>query len=352
MFKNKLNFRLLNILILILVLYIGATTVELWSGVVGTVFNLIVPFIVAFCIAYALSPLVRYLEEKGVRKQLAVAIIVISILALIIVIISMTLPLIYEQLVVLSGMLGELIQDLSKRFDINLGDVGTSLSASLNNFIGTIGQVVSSGTIDFLGKSVGYLTQGIITLILSIYFLFDMSKYRNAVSLVTRRSTRKTYRYLKQLDGELTQYLKGLFINSIIMFVEYTLLFFIIGHPNWLLLGILAGLTTVIPYFGGLFTNLIAVLTATVVSTPLFIATIVICAIFPQIDGYVISPRVYGKTNNINPILAIVAVSIGGSLAGFIGIIISLPIVIILSHTFKFFKEDIKEGMSKVKQSI
>jgi len=87
----------------------------------------------------------------------------------------------------------------------------------------------------------------------------------------------------------------------IIQLFEYSLLFFIVGHPNWLILGILACLTTIIPYFGGVLTNIIAILTATVISTPLTIATIVICLIFPQLDGYVISPHVYGKTNDINP---------------------------------------------------
>ncbi len=352
MLKNKINFRLLNILILLLVLYIGASTIEIWGGVVATILGLILPFVVAFSIAYALSPITNYLEEKGVRKQLSVAIVTMSVLSLIVVIISITLPLIYDQLIVFSGVVAEVIQDFSGRFDINLGELGDSFSSGLNDFILSMGQIVSTGTIDFLGKSVGYVTQGIIVLILSVYFLYDMEKYRNFVSIFSKKTSYRSFRYIKQLDKELTNYIKGLFINTIIQFIEYTLLFFIIGHPNWLLLGILASVTTVIPYFGGLFTNLIAIITASVVSTPLFIATIIICAIFPQLDGYVISPKVYGKTNNINPILAIVAVSIGGTLAGFIGIIVSLPIVIVLSHTFKFFKEDIKDGMLKVKKSI
>ena len=61
----------------------------------------------------------------------------------------------------------------------------------------------------------------------------------------------------------------------IIQFFEYSILFFVVGHPNWLILGILACITTVIPYFGGLITNIIAIVLASVVSTKLVILTIV-----------------------------------------------------------------------------
>jgi predicted PurR-regulated permease PerM len=154
------------------------------------------------------------------------------------------------------------------------------------------------------------------------------------------------------MDAEITNYLKGLGIFMVIQLVEYSLLFFIIGHPNWLILGVLACITTVIPYFGGLITNIIAIILASVVSLPLVIATTIICLIFPQLDGYVISPKVYGKTNNVNPLITIMAVSIGGTVAGVTGIIVALPIYLLIRETYNFFKKDLKEGIDKVKESM
>ena len=135
----------------------------------------------------------------------------------------------------------------------------------------------------------------------------------------------------------------------VIQLFEYCFLFFIVGHPNWLLLGILASITTVIPYFGGLITNIIAVILASVVSTPVFIATLVICLVFPNIDGYVISPRVYGKTNNINPLWTIFSVFVGGALFGFFGILIALPAYIVINRTYHFFEDDIKDKIDDIK---
>ena len=154
------------------------------------------------------------------------------------------------------------------------------------------------------------------------------------------------------MDVEITNYLKGLEIFMVIQLFEYSILFLIIGHPNWLILGLLACLTTVIPYFGGLITNLIAIVLASVVSFPLVIATTVICLIFPQLDGYLISPKVYGKTNNVNPLITIMAVSIGGTVAGMVGIIAALPCYLLIRTTYLFFKNDLKKGMNMVKETI
>jgi predicted PurR-regulated permease PerM len=154
------------------------------------------------------------------------------------------------------------------------------------------------------------------------------------------------------MDNEILNYLKGLETFMFIQLVEYSLLFLLVGHPNWMILGILACVTTVIPYFGGLITNIIAIILASVVSTKLLILTIIICLIFPQVDGYFISPKVYGKTNNVNPLVTIMVVSIGGSLFGVPGIIVALPIYLVLRTTYHFFKDDLQKGMGIVKKNI
>ncbi len=352
MFKDRINYRLVNILILMLVLYLGVSTVGVWGGIVGYIIGLVFPFILAFAIAYALHPFVKFLERKGVRKQIAVLLVVVAILLLVVGIVSITLPLVYDQLILFSKMIIEVLQDVSSKFDINLGEFQVAISDMLNNTIQGLGKLVSDGTVDILGKSINILSQTIIVFIVSIYFLADMDKIRAGIKLFLKRLKNRSFDYVKSLDDEIGQYLKGLALFMVIQLIEYCLVFFLVGHPNWLLLGILACVTTIIPYFGGLITNIIAVITASVVSTPVFVGTLIICLIFPQIDGYIISPKIYGKTNNINPLWTIFAVMIGGSLGGMLGIIIALPVFILLNCTYHFFKKDIKQGIGKVKKTI
>ena len=162
----------------------------------------------------------------------------------------------------------------------------------------------------------------------------------------------RTYNYVKRIDHEVSQYFVGLEKFMIVQFFEYTIVFFLIGHPYYLLLGTLCSVTTVIPYFGGIFSNIIACVTAFFVSTKLFILTLIVAFIFPNIDGYVISPRIYGKTNNVPTLLTIFAAYAGGKLFGFIGIVIALPLTIVLLSTYRFYEDDISQKIEDVKNKI
>lgn len=352
MFKDRLNFKLLNILIFGALVFLILITSNYWIGVLDKIIAIVAPFLMAFAISYALYPLVKKLKDKGIKNGIAVAIITILIVLVVVAIIAITIPLLYDQLILLSKMVAEVLGDISSRFEINLGEFQTSITGIFDGLIQTVGKYVSDGTFELVNKSVGFLSSAIVVFILSIYFLSDMSKIRNEVKKLLKANKKKKKRldYITSLDRELGQYLYGLAIFIAIHLVEYSLLFWIVGHPNWLLLGILAALTTVIPYFGGIITNTIAIVLASVVSTPVFIATIVICMIFPQIDGYIISPRLYGKTNNINPIVSIFAVIAGGSLFGIVGIMLSLPVYIVINCTFKFYKDEITDKIEGIKE--
>ncbi len=351
MFKNKLNYKIINLAALMLLLYIGITNIGIWWDIFVKCIKVLAPFIVGFAFAYALTPLVRFLDKKLPRWAALLIVILGSVLVLF-GIIAITLPLLYDQLRLLIKMLIEVFNNFSDKFNVNIGSFEIKVTDYLNEILKSIGNVTSSTTMDILGKSFDFIGKFIVGFVGFIYFLMDMNKIRSRVKELLLSINKRSFKYIKCMDEEITNYLKGLGIFMVIQLVEYSLLFFIIGHPNWLILGVLACITTVIPYFGGLITNIIAIILASVVSLPLVIATTIICLIFPQLDGYVISPKVYGKTNNVNPLITIMAVSIGGTIAGVTGIIVALPIYLLIRETYHFFKKDLKEGIDKVKESI
>ena len=65
MFKDKLNYKLLNILILAAIVYIGILTSNLWLGAIKKIISILIPFVVAFAIAYSFYPIVKKLKKKG-----------------------------------------------------------------------------------------------------------------------------------------------------------------------------------------------------------------------------------------------------------------------------------------------
>lgn len=352
MFNNKINYGIVNLAALMLLLYIGVSNVGLWMGILGKCISVLGPFIVAFVFAYAFTPLVRWLDRKGLSKSLAITVVVIALVVILGGIIALTLPLLYDQLKLLAKTVVEVMQNFDTKFNINLGTYEIKITDYLNDILKSVGAVASSSTMDIINKSLGFIGKVVVGFVGFIYFLIYMENIRSTLRDLLKASNKKMFNYIKLMDTEITNYLKGLEIFMAIQLFEYSLLFLIVGHPNWLILGILACITTIIPYFGGLITNIIAIILASVISPKLFILTIIICLIFPQLDGYIISPRVYGHTNKVNPLITIMAVSIGGTLAGPVGIIVALPCYLLLRTTYNFFKKDLKKGMVKVKETI
>ena len=348
--KNKLNYKLINTLLIILIISLLYWISGLWLGIAGKVITILLPFILGFAVAYALYPIQKKLEDAGIAKWLAVFIIYFILIGSIILIGIIIVPMFYDQVVLFLSNISAVITDISSKYELDLGIIQTSLSDISSDLLKEFGSHISNGAITVVNTSINVFTNLIVVMIVSVYFLYDMTNIRKKVKQKLKKKKNRSYAYVKRLDNEVSNYFIGLLKNIIIQFFEYTIIFFLIGHPNWLILGILAAVTTIIPYFGGLIINILALIIASVISTKLFILTVIVCIICPNIDGYIIGPKVYGKTNQLHPLINIFAVFAGGILAGFWGIVISLPIAIIIIATYKFFKEDIDNKLTVIKE--
>ena len=263
--KEHINYKLVNILLVLLIFYLVLLTSGYWWGFIRKIFSIMMPFIIAFIFAYILRPFVKKLEDKGVRRPIALLSVVLIVLLIVIGLVGITVPVVYDQLISFTKTVNDVINNFNGKFDIELGEFEATIMETLNTLVKDFGTYISTGTIDILGKSVNFLTNLMIIFIVGIYLLVDMEKIRSFIKKFLRKRSKKAYRYLKQLDVEIGNYLHGLAIFMIIQFFEYSILFRLVGHPNWLLLGLLACFTTVIPYFGGIITNIIAVITATAI---------------------------------------------------------------------------------------
>ena len=214
-----------------------------------------------------------------------------------------------------------------------------------------VGKYVSNGAINIINISLGFITNVFLCLTSAIYFLIDMDSIRKETKKYLKRKSYKTFRYVRTLDDEMKNYLSGFVKLMFISLFEYAIVYKIIGHPNALLLGFLAMITQLIPYFGGIITNIVAAITAIVVSPMLLIKTVITFCILSIIDGNVIGPLVYGKTNNVKPVVVIISITAGGILFGVTGIIASFPVAIILIATYKFYKEDINDKIEDIKDN-
>lgn len=350
MLKNKLDYKLLNCALILVIIYLIYKTGNLWLGIIGKFWELSFPFLLAFAIAYALYPIVSYLKNKGIPKILSIILIVIILFALIVVVGVIAFPLLFNQLSSLFNSIVYFISELEFDSAINISGFETTLSKSFDSIIGELGNYVSNGAINVIGVSLSYLSTLLISFAAAMYFLADMENIRRRFKNFLYRKNRRLCRYVSLLDKEMRSYLSGFVKIMIISLFEYSIVYTIIGHPNAILLGCLAMVAQLIPYFGGICNNVIAAVTAFVISPSLFIKTIIAFVVLSSIDGYVINPLVYGKTNKVHPLIVIMSVFVGGALFGILGIVISLPVAIILLSTYKFFKEDLKEKIEDFKE--
>jgi len=348
MIDRKLNYKLLNVLLILGICFLFYNTLGLWQFVIDKTIAIVSPFIVSFAVAYALYPILVKFQAKGMRKSLALILILVCIIGFLIILISLLIPIIIEQVGALSNMFLSFIQDMSNRYNIDLHYIQDNLM-DINGLVNNYGKSIGDFSFSFISKSIDFLSKFVICFITSIYFLVDMDRLRLRLKKWILRKNKRTYSYLKRLDHEVSQYFVGLEKYILIQFIEYTIIFFVIGHPYYLLLGVLCSITTIIPYFGGIFSNIIACITAFFINTKLFILTLIVAFICPNIDGYIISPRVYGKTNNIPTLLTIFAVFAGGILYGVVGIVIALPVAIILLATYRFYEDDISDKLEEIK---
>lgn len=352
MIKNRINFKLVNAVLFILAIFLIYQSSDLWIGIIKLIFNILLPFLIAFVIAYAFYPVVKKLIDKNIPKSLAILLVVGGVFALISIIIALITPTIMSQLTSLFNGIISFLKELSVEYNVNFKDIQNTLSVSFNDTLEKLGTYISNGALSFIGISIDYISKIFIVLASFVYFLADMDKIRKFIKEYLSHKSKKIYNYVLTLDDEMRRYIVGFMKIVIISFFEYSLVYTLIGHPNALMLGTLAALGNLIPYFGGIITNIIAAITAFVISPSLFIKTCIVFIIFSAVDGYIINPFVYGKTNKVHPLVVIISVFAGGILFGVLGIVISLPCAIIIITTFKYFKKDILKINKKRKYKI
>lgn len=325
MIKNKLDLKLINALLIAIICYLIYQTKTLWLDILNKIISILIPLIISFSLAYAIYPIINYLNKYKIPKAFGIFLVLILILIILSIIIILLIPILSSQI---GGLLDYVILFIE---NINLEN------NLLVQIITELTQNLSSNIYKTINISISVITNLSVILILSVYFLIYMEKIRINFKKILSLNI---YNYFKMLDIEMTKYISGFLKIVVISFFEYGFTYFIIGHPNALLLGFLSAISNFIPYFGGLIVQIIAVITALVISETLGLKIFLITLILGLIDSYIINPFVYGKTNELHPLIVIISVFIFGILFGFIGIIISIPLTIIIINTIKFYKEN------------
>ena len=146
-----------------------------------------------------------------------------------------------------------------------------------------------------------------------------------------RDKSENIFEYVAKTNDIFTQYIYCKLLEALIMTLFSTLALTILGIRYSLILGIVIGIFSIIPYFGSIISTVISVI-ITIFSTGIFPAiwTCAALLVLEQIDGNFIGPKIIGDKLNMRPLWVIFAVTVGGGLFGMIGLLLSVPVLMVI----------------------
>lgn len=326
------------LIILLLLSFLGPVYATALNSVIGMGTNVFV----AAGLAYVSFPVVAFLRSKGLPGFAASFITLLLASSLIIIIVALILPLVYQQ--ILKAI--EVFQNSSSsvgwvRSNPEFKRIVDLFGPYFDKFGESALDFVAGSTQNIIASSTRFFGTIIIISCLYVYILFDSVKIREGIKNKLGRGT-KAFLFFKKLDKDLIKYLRGLLIIIVITVFEYGIIYYWIGHPDWMTLAALCAFSNLIPYFGGIIVNIIALLTAVFVSQELFLKVLVCVIVLPTIEGNILNPMVHKKTSKISPIVLLPALFISGSLFGFLGIVLSIPAIITYKVFMEFYRNDVK----------
>ncbi|MEH7522525.1 AI-2E family transporter, partial [Bacillus sp. JJ1503] len=166
---------------------------------------------------------------------------------------------------------------------------------------------------------------------ISFYMIKDYDLMKRTLWYLTPRKWRQEgILFLRDIDKSLGGYIRGQIIVCVAIGAISALLFWFVGMKYPLLLGLIIGLTNVIPYFGAFVGAIPAVIIAFAISIKMVIISVIIVFVLQFLEGNILSPLIVGKSLDMHPLVIMFALLAGGEAGGVIGLIIAVPVLAVI----------------------
>lgn len=312
--------------------------------------DILLPFIAGLFIAYLLTPLTDRLERAGVNRLVAALTIITLVVLVIILVILMFVPLVGSQLSSFINNIPEYVNKLRAVVsDPSRPWVQKLVGAGMNADVG-ISELVTQGA--------GWLTAGlkslwsggsalislfslvVITPVVAFYLIYDWHKMIRTVDGWIPVQQRDTVRGLaREVDGAIAGFVRGQSLVCLILGSFYAVALTLAGLNFGLLIGLISGLITFIPYVGSMTGLILSLGVAVAQFWPDYIWIALILGIFmfgQFIEGNVLSPKLVGDSVGLHPVWLILALLAFGYLFGFVGLLVAVPLAATIGVLARF----------------
>jgi predicted PurR-regulated permease PerM len=330
----------------------------------------VIPFVGAFFIAYLFSPLVDAFHKIGLPRWLSISLVFIGIGLIVTWAMWFLVPLIWEQLMYAKSSIPsgihwvnyDFLPWFSRFFNLVPLEIDTDqISKAIMEYIQTNYSVDSIQTfaLRVAQSGLNFIQIGgtlILIPVITFYFLLDWNRMLDSFRrLIPRPYEASTLKIVKECHSVLGAFVKGQFLVMVLLGVIYAVGLQIIGLEVGLIIGMVAGLASIIPYLG-FAVGIIAAGVATFFQFGWewqhFLFVGIVFLIGQMVEGYILQPFLLGDKIGLSPVAVVFAVLAGAQLAGFLGMLIALPvaavIVVLLRHLRDFYEHSQMYGKDRV----
>ena len=301
------------------------------------------PFILAFILAYLLNPLVVALERHKVSRKTAILIVFGLIIVVVITIVLLVLPTLYNELSKLAVILPNAIQSFTERIDglreqFKATGLPSRVTLVLDQHLGQ-GEVILANRLNLflanLPQALSTFTLYILSPVIAIYFLADWKSLGvHFVRMIPQRWRMEWQRLWQDINHVIRQFVRGNLVVAVIVGILIGIGVKIVGMEYALLIGVICGIFDLIPYFGPLIGAVPSVLLALTKSPAMAFKVALIILIVQQLEGNVISPKLMGDSVGLHPLWVVFALLAGGELAGVWGMFLAVPVAAVIRVVF------------------
>jgi len=338
--------------------------------------DVLVPFFLGGAIAYFLDPVADRLETWGLSRTLSTVVITLSGILVFIIVFLLVVPTLIGQLGQLITQIGQIVADLPEtwyNFGTWLNQRFPSIdleSAFLQEQLANLGSAIQarSGEVvsALLSSAQGIVSAIVLVVIVPVvffYLLLDWDRMVAQIDDLLPRDHQATIRMIAgDIDKTLASFIRGQGTVCLILGVYYAIALMIAGLNFGLIVGFIAGLISFIPYVGALVGGALAIGLAlfqwwsgtevvdgqTIETSINWLRIGIVGAIFMTgqfLEGNILTPKLVGGSIGLHPVWLIFALSVFGSLFGFVGMLIAVPVAAVIGVLARFLIKEYKAGL-------
>ena len=314
--------------------------------------GVLLPFVAGLVLAYLLDPLADRIQRLGIGR-LAATILILALFVLgFVLVLIVVVPFAAKQLGAFAGVLPQTVSRLQSIVTERFGGLierfgGGSLLADLQSSLGDILGQASSWAGTFLksiwsgGQAVvGLLSILVVTPVVAFYLLVDWDRMVETVDGWTPPRHRPVVRALsREIDRAISGFIRGQALVCLILGTFYAVGLFLVGLNFGVLIGMIAGVLTIIPYVGTLTGFILGVGVALVQFWPDWISVAMVIGVFVVgqfFEGNIISPKLVGDSVGLHPVWLMFALLAFGALFGFLGLLLAVPVAAAIGVFVRF----------------